>query len=314
MAKVFKTLKKKAQATPLVGVILDSLKSENPRQNAPSIQAVLDNLQPKQHIINPDFQVNQRGQSSYVQNKDELKLTVDCWIMASSSWEKTTVIPLKEGIRIQSITLDEGGVSYSNSFTQILENEPEGDKTIIINVTNLTGHAKFGVLDKKDSGVILDKKELVKGINIFHFNINEERNLIIRYFIDKNTDISIEYTNLFEGDIAYPHVKKSYQDDLWECMSYIQRIRGVFISQYSTSYESQTFINLKREMIETPTIVEWELDTFSYNSIGNIIINSKKLTNESYNPKNVINVLLTYEADEVIKRIKIDFIASCEPL
>lgn len=227
MAKVFKTLKKKAQATPLVGVILDSLKSENPRQNAPSIQAVIDNMTPPMNKLkNGDFQINQRGQSSYVQNKDELKLTVDCWIMASSSWEKTILTPLKDGVRIQSITLDEGGVSYSNSFSQILENEPEGDKTIVINVTNLTGHAKFGVLNKKDSGVILDKKELVKGINIFHFNVNEEKNLIIRYFIDKNTDISIEYTNLFEGDIAYHHVKEDKTIALLRCQSKLAPINS----------------------------------------------------------------------------------------
>lgn len=42
MTKVLQTLRKKAQATPIVGVILDSLKSDNPRENAPSIQAIVD--------------------------------------------------------------------------------------------------------------------------------------------------------------------------------------------------------------------------------------------------------------------------------
>lgn len=311
MAKVLKTLKKKAQATPVVGVILDSLKSENPRQNAPSIQAVLDNLQPKQLLINPDFQINQRGKAEYNESKNGT-YTLDMWRTRQGNYINAIKMIPKSGGGV-TIILPSDGINAG--FNQCLPMDESNLGKKFVAVVSKDGK----IYDYKVTLATTDVgKYLESGVklNVTYDNVNK----YIRFaFYFENASLEsktfdIDYCNLFEGDIVYPHVKKSYQDDLWECMSYIQRIRGVFISQYSTSYESQTFINLKREMIETPTIVEWGLDTFYYNSTGNIIINSRKLITESYNPKNVINAILTYEADEVIKRIRIDFIASCEPL
>lgn len=199
MAKVLKTLKKKAQATPVVGVILDSFKSENPTQNAPSIQAVLNNLRPKQLLVNPDFQVNQRGQSSYINNTSTPTYTLDMWQLAYGT-----------------LSVLENGVKVTPYATQVFLNQKidydltDKQVTLILKETNGEMHILQGVASKTQA---LSVKSGNVTLSIGYIS---ETNLY-KIGTTYDAETSVEYINLFEGDIAYPHVKNKYADDLMEC-------------------------------------------------------------------------------------------------
>lgn len=82
---MMRTIRKKARQTPLIGRVVDALFSENPRENAPSIQAVLNNMTPNKNLlINAFFQIWQRGESitptqvrTFVADRWRVRGTVD---------------------------------------------------------------------------------------------------------------------------------------------------------------------------------------------------------------------------------------------
>lgn len=57
---MLRKIKKITKETPLIGRVINSFVSDNPEENAPSIQAVIDNVTPPQNLlINGDFLINQ---------------------------------------------------------------------------------------------------------------------------------------------------------------------------------------------------------------------------------------------------------------
>ena len=239
MAKVLKTLKKKAQATPIVGVILDSLKSENPRQNAPSIQAVLDNLQPKQLLINPDFQINQRGKTSYVTNNNTWTYTIDMWRLRNKQGGTLTVN------EDNTVTITNDGTE-NMYFQQMFDTPKNGTHTIVVYVVNITRNVYFNVDQAR---------EIVRGLNIYTSEFTDRTNILIN--LSPDSTITLEYVDLFEGNIAYPHVKKSYQDDLWECEDKMFPLAiGSYIPIGScTFYDGYLNIFIGKRFKDSPSVI-----------------------------------------------------------
>lgn len=238
MAKVFKTLKKKAQATPLVGVILDSLKSENPRQNAPSIQSVLDNLQPKQHIINPDFQIWQRGEelTSTINTKNYL---CDMWYILDSG--RITVKKVDNGLKI---------VNYNSQDARLSQNiEIEVGKKYTL-VTSINGE--------------VHSLEIVGGTytenSFMGYSLHSGKE---RIYVVGNTDDVINYCDLWEGDIAYPHVRNKYAYDLMECQRklLVKTISSCGADRYKYGKASRTFSYLGHIQISMDSVPNVTIDT-----------------------------------------------------
>lgn len=292
MAKVFKTLKKKAQATPIVGVILDSLKSENPRQNAPSIQAVLDNLQPKQLLINPDFQINQRGKTQYVSSTVPI-LTVDMW-----------------GTNLLTIDVLENGIKITNNDTirhSIYQKGlalPKGDYTIVINVLEKTGTLStqpFEILYYDEGGQVKYAKE-IENIGLTTVSFNDSVNQVT-VAVPPNCTLTLEYIDLFEGDIAYPHVKKSYQDDSMECQFYVKPIKNVVVAKINQDVNGNSYFTgiFFGKMASVPNVLNLTTTTegLSQPHIGNI---------------SDCSIAYFYAAGTTSDEMSVDLLLSCESL
>lgn len=307
MTKVFKTLKKKAQATPLVGVILDSLKSENPRQNAPSIQAVLDNLQPKQLLINNSFQVNQRGVSEYT----SIGYTLDMWRCYLVSGNKVKPIT-GSGIKIEKVggtfslrqkvpfTENDVGKKYTVSFELETDTLIESD----LNFGQQKNTWNFDVGKKVYSHTFtLQSNDIVDGyVDLIIVNIGE----VV-------ANINVYYCDLWEGDIAYPHVKEDKTIALLRCQRKVRKYDTLcFVINYSyTVGRYMACCNIEK-MDDIPTFVHGQV--LYYNTSGSMengTVESKR-TYTSYLSITAININNMNSGSNVLFLNNV--LLSCEPL
>jgi hypothetical protein len=239
MAKVLKTLKKKAQATPVVGVILDSLKSENPRQNAPSIQAVIDNMTPPQNLlVNGDFQIWQRGEH-FVGN-NSIKEFADMW----KFWID---VPTSGIDCVKEDTGKGNGFTWFGSVGSIIYILPDEDfktlkgKTVTIEYAINKGEPKT-ITKTVDNKKIIDMN--------FGLNVGDVLN----------------YVRLNEGNIAYPHQKEDKAIALMRCKYEVLNLNdgdSYTICQYANGSNAKFVVwNTFRE---TPSIVDYGMQYFNSN-------------------------------------------------
>ena len=270
MAKVLKTLKKKAQATPVVGVILDSLKSENPTQNAPSIQAVLNNLRPRQLLINGDFQINQRGQSEYT---GQGVYSLDMWQIHAVNGNTISQLESGYGVLINKVQANQ---TVLRQYEQYATREDIGkqftccyDFESDVTFINEIGFGKQRVSLQVEQG--RKRYSHTFTLNESDFEDNDVLCFLVFNNTQDNVQLKVYNADLFEGDIVYPHVKKSYQDDLWECMKYVQKL-GSRVIPLNKTWGNQrnsvlvAYIAVCRTMVSAPTIeVNWSSWIYSSN-------------------------------------------------
>lgn len=146
-------------------------------------------------LINPDFKINQRGETSYTSNG----YTVDRWKVNNG-----TVKPQSNGV---SVTLNNNG-----QFIQLLENTLSGTYTATIKVTSITGDCVLFIgshslkLNKVGTFTITENGS-IEGISLY-----------------KNTEgtctINVEYIKLEKGSVSTTFVAPDYADELVKCQRY----------------------------------------------------------------------------------------------
>lgn len=168
---------------------------------------VINQLSNPNLLINGDFQVNQRGQIEYSVTNSDL-FTLDRWrIIGANATAKLT--KLDNGVRLQNA--DTGSVV----LTQRIYIEKVSNYTIVINAKNVVGNV---VVEIYDMGSGYEIHNLKNGRNVFKVTNQSLRD--ITPTIVGTGSIEIEYVDLFEGTIAYPHVKEDYAIALTRCQPY----------------------------------------------------------------------------------------------
>ncbi|MFQ9922534.1 MAG: hypothetical protein ACLRVU_03410 [Beduini sp.] len=203
---------KTSQKAPIQAVTETTLES-NSNINAPTIKAVVDNLYRPNLLVNGDFQCNQRGLSSYMSAGNTI-YTVDMW-----------------RINKMSLTVENDGITITNTDTtthglvQILNNPlTNGKYTATVKVALVTGDVLlYGV------------KKLESGINIFTFDsaiVSKDR---LNIDVQPNSSVKLIYCDLFEGTIAYPHIKEDYTVALMRCQRYVIFYDGIYADSNITA-------------------------------------------------------------------------------
>lgn len=200
-------------------------------------------------LVNGDFQINQRGDKEYTTDG---KFTLDMWLLKQG----LSIKPIANGI-----TVSKRSGASTFMFMQNVPHQMENEKNYTFSI-KCGGqiYSKTFVYDNTNQTSSLNAPFVFEnsniGVKVFNFNGNDS----IQIYLKVNT-LNFEYIDLFEGDIAYPHVKKSYQDDLWDCMGYLQILsaNAMNLSLYkmwgigkSTSLVSVT--PLARPMVSRPVI------------------------------------------------------------
>lgn len=158
-------------------------------------------------LINGDFQINQRGQNEYSVTNSDL-FTLDRWrIIGANATAKLT--KLNNGVRLQNA--DTGSVV----LTQRIYIEKVSNYTIVINAKNVVGNV---VVEIYDMGSGYEIHNLKNGRNVFKVT-NQSLKDITPTIVGAGS-IEIEYVDLYEGDIAYQHIKEDPAIALLRCQQY----------------------------------------------------------------------------------------------
>lgn len=159
-------------------------------------------------LINGDFQVNQRGATTYEIPSSTWNTiyTVDRWaltgqgVKATYSNNKVTVVS-----------------NLNDSYLrQIFEKPLKGTYIATVNVTSLTGNASCYMRDNNQASY--GEKALSVGINHIEISGSNLKELMI--MLSANANITIEYIKLEQGSVATPFIPRMYAEELALCQRY----------------------------------------------------------------------------------------------
>lgn len=155
-------------------------------------------------LINPDFKVNQRGQSKYSSSGEIY--TVDRWSVSNS----TTIVNSDGTITISSLS----GLGYCNYKE---EGILYGKYAYSIYVQAITGDVTAYYRNKDDLDIKLGT--LKQGLNTFTPpNDDGFKRLII--VIQSGVSVTLKYVKLEQGSVSTPFIVPDYATELVKCQRY----------------------------------------------------------------------------------------------
>lgn len=212
---------------------------------------------PKQLLINPDFQINQRGQSEY-QGNQNWQYTLDMWRI--NSYAKVIV---NDGyIRIKNND-DYSGESYFNQKIDL-----KGTKTLVVKIIDFDGEVKMKLEGEQQ------EEKTISDVGIHYLTSDIDiSSVTVQISGKQGAYVEIEYINLFEGDIAYPHVKNKYAYDLMECQHKIFVITN--ITGMVNGSANNLYTAIQQNLDSNPNVIvidgEVYIDGFFNSSVTEII-------------------------------------------
>lgn len=178
---------------------------------------------PPNGLINGDFIVNQRGQSSYVGSTSEYVLSLDCWCL-----DKNTGL---------TVTPNSGGsITLANTSSQALG--------IYQQLPNLTFPCIAGMkLDGADAQYFL-----FEGVNTFNVGTNAQIAIVqigssywLKLIVNASQTITIDYADYWPGKVAYKHIAEDLSTALNKCRYFIEAINGIRERAYSVNSNAAYF-------------------------------------------------------------------------
>ena len=241
-------------------------------------------------FINGDFQCWQRGENITTQGyQDAIQYFADMWFTTDTN---VTVKKVDDGLNL---------INKHTGVKQAIELKPNVQYTITYSINN----------NRFKSAFIANKS---KPSSIGKVTCSPWKNEYFIIRIDLQAGETLNYVDLFEGDVAYPHVKEDYATALNRCQKYILYYSNLdFVLDYdytNSNYKIKCNIPEIHNMYKTPTFTHGSV--FYWDSRGNkptvhsvigksIESNVLELTvtaNDKNNQSNlfsVYNILLTCE-------------------
>lgn len=162
-------------------------------------------------LINPDFKVNQRGQSTY--SSTGASCTVDRWL----------------GTNVQTVVNSDGTVSVSSLsgtgyYTQHEESISYGKHTYSIYVQVITGTVKafYKSKDSKD----IELGTLKQGLNTFTSSDDGFKSFFLA--IEGGSSVTLKYAKVEQGTVATTFIAPNPAEELVKCRRYYNFIVAHF--------------------------------------------------------------------------------------
>lgn len=180
-------------------------------------------------LINPDFRINQRRQTSYNAKSTRI-YTVDRWHILDCS---ATV--LDDGLKVQS---NNGGW-----LAQKLEKAVNGVATLSIKISEISGKLSFA--DSMNEVTITSA-----GVySITLSNVNQ-----FSMYLHENTSATIEWAKLEKGSIATPFVTPNPAEELVKCRGYYIFVASHFYGVANPNGFINEDLTLFRNFRTDPTV------------------------------------------------------------
>lgn len=173
-------------------------------------------------LINPDFRINQRGETSYtsaVAQTIKIVYSVDRWCLYGHS----LTVNSDKSVTITPTTYSDG------ALIQNLETPVDGDITVQVYAVGVSGTATVSVRPYDDSSTT-EIGTLKNGLNTFTFSRGIKK-LVIR--VNSGT-LTLKYAKVEQGSVATSFVAPNPADELIKCQRYYFK-RYYFYVFYSGS-------------------------------------------------------------------------------
>lgn len=191
-------------------------------------------------LINPDFKINQREQSTY--STTGAGCTVDRWV----------------GTNVKTIVNSDGTVSVSSLsgigyYTQHEESISYGKHTYSIYVQTITGTVKAFYKSKDSKDVELGT--LNQGLNTFTSVDDGFKSFFLS--VAEGSSVTLKYAKVEKGTVATTFIAPNQAEEYLKCERFYQRV-SIDLSPISLTND-QGFIplNLETALRSTPTVSYW---------------------------------------------------------
>lgn len=159
-------------------------------------------------LINPDFKINQRGETSYtsaIAQTVKIVYSVDRWCLYGHS----LTVNSDKSVTITPTTYSDG------ALIQNLETPVDGDITVQVYAVGVSGTATVSVRPYDDSSNT-EIGTLKNGLNTFTFSRGIKK-LVIR--VNSGT-LTLKYAKVEQGKVATSFVAPNPADELIKCQRY----------------------------------------------------------------------------------------------
>ncbi len=161
-------------------------------------------------LINPDFKINQRGETSYtsaVAQTIKIVYSVDRWCLYGHS----LTVNSDKSVTITPTTYSDG------ALIQNLETPVDGDITVQVYAVGVSGTATVSVRPSDDSSTT-EIGTLKNGLNTFTFSRGIKK-LVIR--VNSGT-LTLKYAKVEQGTVATSFIAPNPAEELVKCKRYFQ--------------------------------------------------------------------------------------------
>lgn len=170
-----------------------------------ALDARMDTFSNPNLLINPDFRINQRGETSYtsaVAQPIKVVYSVDRWCLYGHS----LTVNSDKSVTITPTTYSDG------AFIQNLETPVDGDITVQVYAVGVSGTATVSV-GPSDGSPTAEIGTLKSGLNTFTFSKGIKR-LVIRV---KSGTLTLKYAKVEQGSVATSFVAPNPAEELTKC-------------------------------------------------------------------------------------------------
>lgn len=239
-------------------------------------------------LINGDFNVNQRGQSSYSGENAKATYTLDMWYLSASAYVSATIN--SDG----SVTFTNSHPSSELSLSQGIDGEPSYPLTAVIKLqgeepvsANFTAAGRVAISD--DCAVQI---------------MDDGNGHIFQIRCSAGKSITIEYAALYEGEVAFNHVREDYETALMRCERYLEV--GMYACYGHGKYFIQGF-TYRAPKADIPTVTIQYVD----NDSGTMQESFEALSQNSYACPFIR--LTNGTAESIMGALNVVAQISCEP-
>lgn len=239
---------------------------------------IAENVVNSNFLINGDFRVNQRGQSTYSLTANNY--TVDRWLGFSGL---NVSVNSNGGVVIQN-TNSSGGGWFQQKFEEKFEVFKGKTITISAKVDGkiYSGTATISESEPTVQTNIIDV--LLEDNNHLRLTYLTNGQMTFNFYVNAGTTLEIEYAKLEFASSASPFAPKSYAEELAKCQRYYQKITG------SSTYQAigtglATTTTRGDILIPTPVYLRTR-PTLSANGSFRIYFGSSSTTNNNFSISN----------------------------
>lgn len=207
---------------PLYAVHLTGTKVDTVTQVCDTVysdyQNITYNLSNENQVINGNFAINQRGQTTYNNDTWTNAYTVDRWMSAKSK------VDVNSNGTVTITSLSTNGSSVW--FKQLLENTIEGACTLSCEATSVTGDV---YLFSQAKGI-----KVKQGINKITLSDLKQASFELK----QGASITLKWIKLEQGKVATEFIAPNYAEELLKCERFFIKNPEIFFIPYSGSRTS----------------------------------------------------------------------------